>query len=238
MIAGFDWLVFGFCFLSIVLGVWRGMVKEIGSLFTWVGSLLLAWYVAPLLGNMIEPYVANGTISYIISLLFTFFIFFIISSILWRFIHIPNNSLLFVDKLFGLFFGVARGIFIMSLVYIIIVWMFQTSLPESVHKAISLPFISGVSDSMVKALPLVDEYTNKNWFDILMNLKQLPLIQSDAPHYSYWSDIKNMVNEWDMQSLWNDGVTYWKQSTNIISEVYDWTSRMVQQIFLTIKENF
>ncbi len=110
--------------LSSVFGLWRGLIKEVLSLLTWIAALLVSRvYSEPLAGLMtgvIENdgirYVSAFAILFVIVMMFGTFLNFLMS----KFLNV--TGLKSADRLLGAGFGVARG------VIIVLVIMFITSM--------------------------------------------------------------------------------------------------------------
>jgi membrane protein required for colicin V production len=110
--------------LSSAFGLWRGLIKEVLSLLTWIAALLVSRvYSEPLAGLMtgvIENdgirYVSAFAILFVIVMMFGTFLNFLMSKLL------NLTGLKLADRLLGAGFGVARG------VIIVLVIMFITSM--------------------------------------------------------------------------------------------------------------
>ena len=110
--------------LSSAFGLWRGLIKEVLSLLTWIAALLVSRvYSEPLAGLMtgvIENdgirYVSAFAILFVIVMMFGTFLNFLMSKLL------NVTGLKLADRLLGAGFGVARG------VIIVLVIMFITSM--------------------------------------------------------------------------------------------------------------
>jgi membrane protein required for colicin V production len=110
--------------LSSAFGLWRGLIKEVLSLLTWIAALLVSRvYSEPLAGlmtGMIENdgirYVSAFALLFVIVMMFGTFLNFLMSKLL------KVTGLKLADRLLGAGFGVARG------VIIVLVIMFITSM--------------------------------------------------------------------------------------------------------------
>ena len=110
--------------LSSAFGLWRGLIKEVLSLLTWIAALLVSRvYSVPLAGlmtGMIENdgirYVSAFALLFVIVMMFGTFLNFLMSKLL------KVTGLKLADRLLGAGFGVARG------VIIVLVIMFITSM--------------------------------------------------------------------------------------------------------------
>ena len=110
--------------LSSAFGLWRGLIKEVLSLLTWIAALLVSRvYSEPLAGLMMGMIESDG-IRYVSA----FAILFVIVMVLGTFLNFLMSKLLdvtglkFADRLLGSVFGLARG------VIIVLVILFVTSM--------------------------------------------------------------------------------------------------------------
>ena len=123
---GFDFAVLGITMLSLLLGLWRGLVYEVLSLLGWpialVSSKLYAANVAPLMPGqetlrLVLAYVAVFIAALILWGLFAWLISKLVKSV----------GLGWLDRVLGGIFGILRG----ALVILVLVWLAGlTEVPE------------------------------------------------------------------------------------------------------------
>jgi membrane protein required for colicin V production len=118
---GADYLIFGVLAFSMLLGLFRGFVREAIALLAWLGGLWLAWRYAP----MVEPlfraaidspgstWVARSVI--VISVLI---VGWLLAAILSYFLRHSALSVM-VDRLLGMLFGVVRGAVVVAAVVLL-----------------------------------------------------------------------------------------------------------------------
>jgi len=107
--------------LSSAFGLWRGLIKEVLSLLTWIAALLVSRvYSEPLAGlmtGMIENdgirYVSAFALLFVIVMMFGTFLNFLMSKLL------NFTGLKLADRLLGAGFGVARGLIIVLVIMLI-----------------------------------------------------------------------------------------------------------------------
>lgn len=108
----FDYIVLGILALSAAVGMWRGLVSEVIALLAWVLALFAAWrYSAEaaglLAGVIIEPawrQVAGFALIFVAVLILAAVLRFLLRELL------KAVGLGAADRLFGAFFGLARGV--------------------------------------------------------------------------------------------------------------------------------
>ena len=109
--------------LSSVFGLWRGLIKEVLSLLTWIAALLVSRVYSEPLAGLMTGMIQNDGIRYVSA----FAILFVIVMMLGTFLNFLMSKLLnftglkLADRLLGAVFGVARG------VIIVLVILFVTS---------------------------------------------------------------------------------------------------------------
>lgn len=118
--------------ISALVGIARGMTKEILSVVGWVLAAVAMIYLVPMLNTFTETYIASKTLSYIV----TGMVVLIVFSIIWVLTAdklasiIRSSKLSALDRIFGFLFGMARGI----LIVILIALMFSTLIPAETQK--------------------------------------------------------------------------------------------------------
>lgn len=108
----FDYVFLAILLLSAAVGMWRGLVSEVIALLAWVVALVAAWRysgeVARLLGGVIvEPawrQVAGFALIFVAVLILAALLRFLLRELL------KAVGLGATDRLFGAFFGLARGV--------------------------------------------------------------------------------------------------------------------------------
>ena len=109
--------------LSSIFGLWRGLIKEVLSLLTWIAALLVSRVYSEPLAGLMTGMIENDGIRYVSA----FAILFVIVMMLGTFLNFLMSKLLnftglkLADRLLGAVFGVARG------VIIVLVILFVTS---------------------------------------------------------------------------------------------------------------
>ena len=148
----FDYLVMFVLVASVIIGLLRGLVKEVLSLAGWVVAFVVANAYAAALATMLPPVVPGEVLRLIVA----FIALFIGVKILTGLLAMALGALLeagglgFVDRLLGMLFGFGRGLVIV-LAGVILCGM--TSIPQQAFwkDALLSPYAE-TGAHMVKAL--------------------------------------------------------------------------------------
>ncbi len=124
---GFDWTVAGILLVSLLLGLWRGLVYEVLSLLGWP----IAFVLSKLFGNSIAPLMPMAQEAMRIAVAYA--LVFIAALIVWGVLVwllsrlVKAIGLGWLDRVLGGLFGVLRGV----LAILALVWLAGlTKIPE------------------------------------------------------------------------------------------------------------
>tara|TARA_B100000945_G_scaffold201009_1_gene161646 strand:+ start:283 stop:789 length:507 start_codon:yes stop_codon:yes gene_type:complete len=100
--------------LSFIFGLWRGLVKEVLSLVTWIVALLIARIYSEVVAEYLFSSFDNLTMRHVTA----FALIFIVVMMLGTFLNFLMSKFLiftglkFADRVLGGLFGIARGVLI------------------------------------------------------------------------------------------------------------------------------
>jgi membrane protein required for colicin V production len=118
----YDYIFLIVCIISVIISLFRGGIREILSITTWVVSFIITQKYCYIIAQKIPYNISNKFIKIII----IYFFIFIIIAILVAIINKITNSILnsiglgSVDYLIAIIFGVIRGLFIYAIFLLII----------------------------------------------------------------------------------------------------------------------
>ncbi len=106
-----DWALLAMLALSVVVGLWRGLVFEVLSLIGWVVAFVAAQALAPAVAAHVPIGVAGSAINHGVAFFATFVLALIIWALASRLVRllIHATPLQPVDRVLGGVFGLARG---------------------------------------------------------------------------------------------------------------------------------
>lgn len=117
-----DGVILGILALSIVTGLVRGFVKELVALCIWVLAIWLAVHYYKDVACWLTPYIhdelAQTVVAFVIILLGTIIVGSFVNALLSFILH--RAGLSGTDRLFGMGFGFVRGVFIVSLLILVV----------------------------------------------------------------------------------------------------------------------
>lgn len=120
--------------ISALVGIARGMTKELLSLLGWILAAVSLFYLVPMLNPYMEQYVASKLLSNIVTAMAVLIVF----SIIWILTadklasSVRSSKLSAIDRILGFVFGVARG----ALIVVLIALMLSTMAPNETKKGI------------------------------------------------------------------------------------------------------
>jgi len=165
-ISGINWtdiIILAVIVLSCLFGLWRGLIREVFSLVTWVAALIIARMysstLAPLLNGVFDGettrYVAAFTLIFVVTIIVGALVTHLVSKIL------TLAGLKFTDRLLGGVFGVARGGIIVMLFIFVLSGLFANSVAWQESRLIPYGVLMiERSRLFINDLSLLDENSN------------------------------------------------------------------------------
>jgi len=158
----FDALVLGTVFISIIVSVARGFLRDMLSILVWIGAIVLGYFGSTNLTPFLSKYMphiawlmwAVGGAITIIGL----FIGRIINGYFVKLFKIASPSIF--DRSFGFLFGFVRGIFLVSLAFITIQAFLSKETPPYWLKESKLKFLLQNGGSVI--IYLMPAHIDKN----------------------------------------------------------------------------
>ena len=150
-----DAIILGVLFISLLVGWFRGAVKEICSIISWGLSGYLAWALFPLGLDVVREYISQPLLANIITGFSLFIIFMIVLSLLtYLFSTLIRNSVFSVaDKFGGALYGVVRGVLIISIAEFGSTYYIFKEPPAMFKQSQLLPYVKNVSQMLFLLLP-------------------------------------------------------------------------------------
>lgn len=111
--------------ISALIAYSRGLMKEVMSIVGWVLGCIVVIYLLPIINPFTMNYVKNGTIAGILTavvILIAFLVCWVLftAKVVGK---VRTSKLSSLDRMLGLFFGIARACLLIILCYILIGWI-------------------------------------------------------------------------------------------------------------------
>lgn len=109
---GIDWITLGVLLISLLLGLWRGLVYEVLSLLAWVSAFIVAQWLAPELAARLPLGETAEPLRYAAAFLLLFVLVAFTGGLLAALVKraVLAVGLRPVDRVLGMLFGVARAL--------------------------------------------------------------------------------------------------------------------------------
>lgn len=113
-----DYLIISIIVLSALVGVARGLIREVLSLGVWILALLVAWFFHRDVADLLIPYLSQPSLrialAFAMLVLSVLFLGAILGAVLVAIVD--KAGLTGLDRFLGLGFGTARGVVIVAMV--------------------------------------------------------------------------------------------------------------------------
>ena len=124
--------------ISALVGIVRGMTKEILSITGWVLAAVALYFLVPIVDPIMQQYIASKMLSNIVTGMAILIVF----CVVWLLTAdrlaalVRASKLSALDRIFGFLFGLARG----GLIVVLIAMFITTVIPEQSKEGIRDPF--------------------------------------------------------------------------------------------------
>ena len=141
-----DYLIIGVLALSVMVGLWRGLISEVLALAIWAAAFWVAWLLGPRVATHLEGTISLPSARYIVAYGVCFIAVLILGALLRFAISrlVESTGLSGTDRLLGMLFGFARGVLLVALMVFLIGftsftrdpwWQQSVLLPQFQHVA-------------------------------------------------------------------------------------------------------
>lgn len=175
----FDLVFIGILALSGIVGLIRGVTKEILSLISWSGAILMSYILFPVTQSISRSYITNPMLADGITVFGVFLIFLVILTLVGHILSsmVRQSALSGIDRSLGFGYGIIRACIILFVFELVIncLWL-RPEHPELIKTSRFANFMYKGSDVLYTVLP---ENTQK-WIQSLLekklNERQIPSI--------------------------------------------------------------
>jgi uncharacterized membrane protein required for colicin V production len=152
-----DGIIVGVVIFSAIVGFFRGITKEIFTLLSWIGAVLVAYHTYPVSRYLLQDHIPNPMLadgaSYLISFILALVILTLISYFLSDLVR-SNGAFGAIDRSLGFGFGIVRGSVLLFICEMVIGCIFtRHDRPVLLQQSRFMEFIYNGSDFMNQMLP-------------------------------------------------------------------------------------
>ncbi len=152
----FDAIFLGVLALSSMMGVIRGITKEILSLLSWIGAVAMAYILFPLTQHLARSQISNPMLADGVTMFAIFIIFLVVLTLISHFLtsRVRASALSGVDRSLGVAYGLLRGCALLFAFELIIscMWL-RPDHPELIKHSRFVNFMYKGSDTFYMVLP-------------------------------------------------------------------------------------
>lgn len=152
-----DYTMIAVLAVSTLVSLVRGIAKEMLSLAAWAVSFGVAWYYANGVAKLFSAYLHVAWLRYVASFLIILVATLLLASMISRFIGmvVKTSGMELGDRLWGMVFGLARGVVVVSLLTVVISAMPVRDEPWW-KESLLLPYFLGATQWLMKRVPHAD----------------------------------------------------------------------------------
>lgn len=151
---GVDWITLGVLLVSLLLGLWRGLVYEVLSLLTWISAFVAAQWLAPdlalrlPLGEMTKP--LRYAAAFVLLFVLIAFAGGLLAALVKKFV--TAVGLRPVDRTLGMAFGTARAL-VLLLALTVVARLTPLGASPAWRDSVAAPWLSATLAWLKPTLP-------------------------------------------------------------------------------------
>lgn len=148
--SGFDLVVLVIVLFCMIRGVFRGLIREVSGIVAVIagfyGAFTYYWVLSPYLAFMIETPAIQHLVSF--GLLFCGIVIAVglIAALIRKLMHVAFLG--WVDRTFGLVFGTAKGILIVSVLFVMLTAFLPAGSSTMMTRSETAPYLATISRTM------------------------------------------------------------------------------------------
>jgi membrane protein required for colicin V production len=137
----FDVIIIAVLLLSVLVGLWRGLISEVLALLTWIAAFWVAWKFGPGVSAHFDRMIQTPVLRLVVGYGLCFIAVLIVGALVRFGIQtlVDSTGLGGTDRLLGMIFGFARGLLLVTLIVFLVgltsfarepMWQQSTLLPQ------------------------------------------------------------------------------------------------------------
>lgn len=149
-----DYIILAVLGLSVLIGLWRGLISEVLALAVWVAAFWVAWTFGPAVSAHFEHTIELPSARLIVGYGLCFIAVLILGALLRLAIGqlVESTGLSGTDRLLGMIFGFARGVLLVTLMVFLVSFTAFTRDPWWRESAL-LPQFQGMAAWLGERVP-------------------------------------------------------------------------------------
>lgn len=149
-----DYIVLGVIALSVLIGLWRGLVSEVMALAVWIAAFWVAWLLGPQVATRFRGIIELPSARLLVGYGLCFLVVLLLGALLRFLISklVETTGLTGTDRLLGMGFGFVRGVLLVTLA-VFLLGFTPFSRDPWWQQSVLLVQAQGVADWMVRHLP-------------------------------------------------------------------------------------
>lgn len=149
-----DYIVLGVIAVSVLIGLWRGLVSEVMALAIWIAAFWVAWLLGPDVAERFHGIIHLPSARMLVGYGLCFLVVLLLGALVRWIISklVESTGLTGTDRLLGMGFGFVRGVLVVTLA-VFLLGFTPLSRDPWWRQSLLLGQAQGVADWMVKRLP-------------------------------------------------------------------------------------
>lgn len=148
----FDFVVVGIVLVSGIFAYVRGFVREALSLAAWILAAVIAYYAFPYTVPFFGRFLPRGPVANVVAAAVLFILALMVLHVIAKLAagRVKHSALSPIDRTLGLLFGLARGLLLVCVGYIVLAWFWPPNghRPRWFATAHSLPYLQVGADQI------------------------------------------------------------------------------------------
>jgi membrane protein required for colicin V production len=157
--------------ISVIIGLFRGFLREVSSLLLWISGIMLTLHYLPTIEKYLAYRVSSIYLRYAIIIVAVLILVLLMSWLLGKILHllISSAGLGLIDRFLGVIFGFLRGIVLVSFLIILVEAMDMSSTPV-LRDSVFVKTVQPLANWFASMIP--KNFTEKITNDLKNSLKK------------------------------------------------------------------